>query len=195
MVAAVHYFATAEDHVELLDYIGEPHDVSLHPWPVVASPLVALARDEPLAMAQVMVVHHGFGPPSVVRPGHAAMNEPTKAGVFNRMNWDRLRPSAREGLVDSNSSPVLFWTPGVVTDSGLRVSSMGSQADAMSAISGDYERWVNRVMGWIRRKGTKVWGEERSDVRPDLDVQLAFVNAVYALPDAMSALHRGAHGR
>ena len=62
-----------------------------------------------------MVVHRGFGQPSVIRPGDAAMDEPTKAGVFNRVNWDRLRPTAREGLVDSNVSPVLLWTPGETT--------------------------------------------------------------------------------
>jgi hypothetical protein len=82
-----------------------------------------------------------------------------------------------------------------VTDSDIRVSKIGSQADAMGAISADYERWANRVMGWIRRKGTKVWGLERSAVRADLDLQLPFVNTVYALPDALSALERRALGR
>ena len=123
------------------------------------------------------------------------MAEPTRAGVFNRINWDRLRPNAREGLVDSNASPVLLWTPGAANDSDLRVSSIGSQADAMSAVSSEYERWVNRVMGWIRRKGTKVWGLEPSDLRADLDIQFPFVNAVYALPGALSALERGTPGR
>jgi hypothetical protein len=28
----------------------------------------------------------------------------------------------------------------------------------MSAVSPEYERWVNRIMGWVRRRGTKVWG-------------------------------------
>ena len=142
-----------------------------------------------------MVVRRGFGQPSVIRPGDAAMDEPTKAGVFNRVNWDRLRPTAPEGLVDSNVSPVLLWTPGETTSSSLRVSSIGSQADAMGAISGDYERWVNRVLSWVRRKGTKVWGLERNSIRPDLDIHLPFVNNVYALPGARSALEAGASGR
>jgi hypothetical protein len=38
MVAAVHYFATPDDHAELLDYLGEPVKASLHPWPLVDSP-------------------------------------------------------------------------------------------------------------------------------------------------------------
>lgn len=195
VVAAAHYFATSSDQRELLDYLGEPQHVTLHPWPVVGSPPVELTRDQALARAQVMVVHRGFGQPSVIRPGDAAMDEPTKAGVFNRVNWDRLRPTAREGLVDSNVSPVLLWTPGETTGSSLRVSSIGSQADAKGAISGDYERWVNRVLSWVRRKGTKVWGLERNSIRPDLDVHLPFVNNVYALPGALSALEAGASGR
>lgn len=195
MVAAVYYYATPDDHAKLLDYIDEPVKASLHPWPFVDSPPTLLTRDQALTMPQVMVIHRDFGPPSVIRPGDAAMTEPTRAGLFNRVNWDRSRPAAREGLVDSNASPVLFWEPGPVTDSDIRVSKIGSQADAMGAISADYERWANRVMGWIRRKGTKVWGLERSAVRADLDLQLPFVNTVYALPDALSALERRALGR
>ncbi|TCC58180.1 hypothetical protein E0H73_28070 [Kribbella pittospori] len=95
----------------------------------------------------------------------------------------------------SNSSHVLFWAPGPVTDSNIRVSNIGSQADAMGTISADYERWANRVMAWIRRKGTKVWGLEQSAVRPDLDLQLSFVNTIYTLPDALSALKQGTPGR
>jgi hypothetical protein len=142
-----------------------------------------------------MITHRDLGLPVVTRPGDRTMNEPTKAGVLNRLNWNRLRPGAAQGLVDSNASPVLFWMPGEVMDSGLHVSGIGSQADTMRAISTDYERWVNRVMGWIRRTGTKVWGEQRNDVRLDLDIQLDFVNTVYALPGALASMETGTPAR
>ena len=80
-------------------------------------------------------------------------------------------------------------------DSALSTSTIGSQADAMHAVSTEYERWVKGVIGWVRRRGTKVWGLERHEVRADLDVQLSFVNNVYALPGALSALEGGASGR
>jgi hypothetical protein len=195
VVAAVYYFASLNDQSDLLDYLGEPDQVVLHPWPVVDSQPVVLARGDALAAAQVMIARHDFGPPTVIRPGDAAMNEPTKSGVFNQLNWGRLRPGARQGLGDSNASPVLFWTPGAATGSEIGVSTIGSQADAMSAISNDYERWVNRVVGWIRRKGTTVWGMQRGDVRPDLDIQLDFINTVYALPGALAAFENGVRGR
>ena len=76
----------------------------------------------------------------------------------------------------------------------IGVSQIGSQADAMAAISADYGHWVNRTTAWIRRKGTKVWGLEQGTVRPDLNIQLGFINSVYALPGALRALEQGAVG-
>lgn len=195
MVAAVRYFGAPEDHAALLDYLGEPAEASLHPWPVVRSPLEHLSRAEALAREHVIVTHAMFGPAVAIRPGDRAMREPTKAGFLNRLNWSRSRPLSGEGLLDSNVSPVLFWRPGRGADDALHVSEIGSQADAMSVIGDDYEKWVKRVLGWVRRKGTKVWGEERGQTRPDLDIELSFVSAVYALPTALAALERGTPGR
>ena len=195
MVTAAFYFATLEDQATLLDYLGEPDKVTLHPWPVVRSPLDVLSREEAFAAPQVMVVSRDLGPPVPIRPGDGAMDQPTKAGVFNRLNWDRLHPAPDEALADSNASPVLFWEPAEIGNEVIGVSLLGSQADAMAAISADYERWVNRTTGWIRRKGAKVWGLEQGKVRPDLDVRLGFVNNVYALPGALRALEQGSAGR
>jgi hypothetical protein len=195
MVTAAFYFATPEDQATLLDYLGESDRVTLHPWPVVRSPVDVLSRREALAGAQMMVVNRELGLPVSVRLGDRAMDEPTRAGVFNRLNWERLRPDLDEALVDSNASPVLFWEPAKLANKVIGGSKLGSQADAMAAISDEYERWVNQAIGWIRRKGTKVWGLQRGAVRPDLDIQLGFVNSVYALPGALRALEQGTVGR
>jgi hypothetical protein len=93
--------------------------------------------------------------------------------------------------VDSNVSPVLLWTPSTHDPTALGSGSIGSQADSMSAVSKDYERWANRVMSWVRRKGTKVWGLETHDIRPDLDLRRTDATTVFALPGALSALERG----
>ena len=105
MVAAVYYYATAVDHAALLDYLGEPNKVILHPWPVIDSPARVLTRTEALAAEQVMIVHHELGQPSLIRQGHPALAEPTKAGVFNQLNWERLRPTGGQGLVDHLLAP------------------------------------------------------------------------------------------
>lgn len=191
----MHYFASVSDQAELLDYLGEPEVVTLHPWPIVDSPLAVLTRKEALSRSQVMIVRGDLGPPTVLHPGDQAMGASTRAGVFNRLNWEHLRPTLGQGLVDSNASPVIFWEPGTEGDSAVHASAIGSQADSMSAISGDYERWVKRITGWVRRKGTRVWGLDQSNVRPDLDIRLRHVSNVYALPDALAALEGGAAGR
>jgi hypothetical protein len=142
-----------------------------------------------------MVVNRDLGPPVPIRPGDGAMDQPTKAGVFNKLNWDRLHPAHDEALADSNASPVLLWIPAEIGSEVIGVSELGSQADALATISADYERWVNRTTGWIRRRGMKVWGLEQGKVRPDLDIRLGFLNNVYALPGALRALEQGSAGR
>ncbi len=61
MVTAAFYFATLEDQATLLNYLGEPDNVTLHPWPVVRNPLDALSRGDALATPQVMVVNRDLG--------------------------------------------------------------------------------------------------------------------------------------
>ena len=113
--------------------------------------------------------------------------------MFNRLTWERLKPT--EGLVDSNASPVLLWTPATQGPDGLGSGTIGSQADSMSAVSKDYERWVNRTMNWVRRKGTRVWGLESQHQRADLDLRRTDVTTVYALPDALRTLEGGTPAR
>jgi hypothetical protein len=158
VVAAVHFYATSTDQLRLLDYLGEPDEVTLQPWPLVQSPAVTLTRPDALSCSQVMVVSRALGHPTVIRAGDAAMADQSRSRLFNRINWERLKPRSGEGLVDSNASPVLLWPPATDSDGVLVSGGIGSQADSMSAVSRDYERWVNRVMDWIRRRGAKVWG-------------------------------------
>ncbi|GAA1475648.1 hypothetical protein GCM10009623_00940 [Nocardioides aestuarii] len=194
MVSAVHFYATANDHEQLLDYLGEPAEVTLHPWPVVASPPIVLSREEALSGGNVMVVRRALGLPVLVRDGDAAMSSTSKAGLFNRLNWERLKPQPTEALVDSNASPVLLWAPATHTGSALTSGHIGSQADSLSAVSSEYERWAKAAMNWVRRRGTKVWGLEAQAVRPDLDVRRPDVTTVFALPDALAVLEGGGTG-
>ena len=194
MVAAVHFYATATDQAHLLDSLEEPIEATLRPWPVVASPPLALTREQALSSGQVMVVSRALGPPVALRAGDLALADRSKAGVFNRLNWERLKPRPTEGLVDSNASPVLLWTPATQGPDGLGSGTIGSQADSMSAVSEDYRRWVDRVMGWVRRTGTQVWGLEPERQRSDLDLRRMDVTTVYALPDALRSLEGGTPG-
>ena len=194
VVAAVHFYGTTTDQLKLLDYLGEPGQVKLGPWPVVESSARPLTRQDALARPHVLVVNHALGQPSLVRPGDDAMSEPSRSGLFNRLNWGRLKPEPADALVDSNTSPVLLWAPAMQNDENLRSGHIGSQADSMKAVSIEYERWVSRVMDWVRRRGTKVWGPETKGIRPDLNIRRSDVTTVFALPDALAVLEAGAVG-
>lgn len=195
MVTAVHYFATLEDQMMLFDYLGEPAKVTLHPWPLIKTPLTALSREEALEQSRVMVVNHQLGLPVPVRPGDAAMQGGSVNAVFNRLNWEKFAPAEDEALMDANASPTILWSPARLNAEAIFPSSLGSQADSMAKISQDYERWVNRSMSWIRRNGTRVWGLEGIQTRPDLDIDLSFISTVFALPGALQAMESGTPGR
>jgi hypothetical protein len=179
----------------LLDYLGEPAKATLHPWPLFKMPLTVWSREDALEQSRVMVVSHQLGLPVPVRPGDAAMQGGSVTSVFDRLNWERLAPAEDEALVDANASPTISWSPARLDADVLLPSSLGSQADSMSQISKDYERWVNRSMSWIRRNGTRVWGLEGHQTRPDLDIDLSFISTVFALPRALHALESGTPGR
>ncbi|MGX5714951.1 hypothetical protein [Arthrobacter sp. MAHUQ-56] len=195
MVTAVHYFATLEDQMMLLDYLGEPAKVTLHPWPLITTPLTVLNREEALEQSCVLVVNHQLGLPIPVRPSDAAMQGGSVSAVFNRLNWEALAPAEDEALMDANASPAILWSPARLHAEAILPSSLGSQADSMAQISKDYERWVNRSMSWVRRKGTQVWGLEGRQTRPDLNIDLSFISTVFALPGALQALESGTPGR
>jgi hypothetical protein len=107
MVAAVDFFATREDEKALLNYLGEPGAVTLHPWPICPLRLPALDRRTLESHAVVMVASSALGAPRLVNADDASMRGGSRAAVFNRINWERLEPAPDEGLVDSNASPVL----------------------------------------------------------------------------------------
>jgi hypothetical protein len=195
MVTAVHYFATLEDQMTLLDYLGEPAKVTLHPWPLTNTPLTALSREDALEQTRVMMVSRQLGLPVPVRPGDAAMQGGSVSSVFNRLNWETFAPAEDEALMDANASPTILWSPARLHAEAILPSSLGSQADSMAQISKDYERWVNRSMSWIRRNGTPVWGLEGRQTRPDLDIDLSFISTVFALSGALQALESGTPGR
>ncbi len=49
VVAGVEFYAITTDQEHLLDHLGEPHEVTLRPWPVVTSPAINLSREVALA--------------------------------------------------------------------------------------------------------------------------------------------------
>lgn len=196
MVSAVHYYADSSDTTALLDYMGVGWASDLYPWwQYSASVEGTLDRDQVLNARQIAVVSRAMGHPVLIRDSSdAALRDPGRSGLFNRLNLERRRDMT-QALIDPNRSPVLFWEPALVAENELRPGSLGSQADSMRVVSEDYERWANRVMGWIRRKGTAVWGLRRGETYPGLTIRNATVTTIHALPGALKLLQSGIAGR
>lgn len=196
MVAAVQFFALPADEDALLDYVGYPSTCWAFPWgPINTTAAQGLSRSEMAATDRIGLLNTDLGDIVSIRPGDGAFDDSKKSGLFNRINWSAFRPSSDEALVDWNRTPALFWTRGTSAGDLVTVSNVGSQADAMAAISSEYERWVKRCMGWVRRKGTPVWKWQLNGGVSDFDVELKFANTAYALPSALELLSSGGRGR
>lgn len=197
MVAGVHFFATASDEETLLDYLGEPNDVRLFPWaPMALDSPTFVSRDQRRGNAKLGVLNPALGAVELIRPPHRGFDTNIKAGIFNRINWSRAQPGETHGIVDWNRTPGLFWERGASSENVLTLSSLGSQADSMAAISEDYRKWVNRSMSWIRRVGVKAWDwpSDGGGTSP-FDVSLPIANTVWALPGAVALFEAGGSGR
>ncbi len=194
MVAAVHFYATESDQDALLDYLGEPDAVSLHDWPVFDLTR-RLTRAEALQATHVMIADPTYGQPIGIAAGEAGPNPSARATVFDLLNRERLDLADDDLLVDTNASPVLLWRPATQDGATLLRGHIGSQADSMGAVSADYERWAKRVMGWVRRRGTRVWGLDRGAAYPGLDVSVSDLTTCYALPHAHALLIGDGRGR
>lgn len=194
MVAAIQFYASSEDVTALLDHLGEGRTTTIWPWPVVQLEPVSLSREEASTERAVVILSGELGPPAVIHRDDPVLDTGSVTAVLTRLNFRELHPADGLGLIHPDRSPVLFWQPGDARPNELTTHSIGSQAKAMRAVSPDYERWVTQTMSWIRRHGTKVWGLEMADVRPDLDIRVPTVSAIYALPGALRLLEDGATG-
>jgi len=196
MVASVHFFATADDEDLLLSHLEKDGELSFVPFgPVANSRPIVRDRRAIGGMRKLGVLHARYGPPQLIRPRDAAFDVNRKSGVFNRINWGAWKPGPEESIVDWNTTPALFWQRGVLANGVLTPSDIGSQADSMRAVSVEYERWVNRVMAWVRRRGVKGWDRGRVGPGLEFDIELPFLNAVYLLPGALRHFESGGAGR
>ena len=204
MVAAVHFFATDEDEKSLLDYVLASDSVRLFPWATMdINDPTLLDRKEQLptqseGQQRYGIVDHSLGSicfhsdrPTWIEGVQA------RTYVFDRTNWDNASPADGHGIVDWNRTPALFWERGTVTANGaLGVCNIGSQADAMDDISADYRKWVNRVMNWVKHKGTKVaQNAELTSESQGLSLKIEIMNSVFALPYAMEFFRGGGSNR
>lgn len=203
MVAAVNFFATQTDERHLLEKILAPGDTRLFPWcPMdIDAPLFVNREDlhkQTASQQRYGIIDYRLGIISFIgeRPTTCEPNR-VKSYVFDQINWDSMAPGPGKGIVNWDRTPALFWDRGTVSQDGsLRVGNIGSQASSMDDISPEYRKWVNRVMGWVRRKSVKV--AQEGELTPDasaFDIRVSTLNVFYAMPAAMEFFRGGGKGR
>ena len=204
MVAAVHFFATERDEGALFEYLRRDADVYLFPWQ--AMPIDEPTFVDPGTLPKLTRTATYFGILNVRLGPVRFLNEKPKrlsrggaqSFVFNVMAWEAMQPPAGEGIVDWEATPALFWQRCTRDgESCLGNGNIGSQAEAMHGISEEYQRWVTRVMAWVRRTGEKV--TDKGTLTPearDLNIRTnCSLNARFALPDAMDFFRAGGAGK
>lgn len=199
MVAAVHFFATDEDEQSLLDYVMASESVRLFPWVTmpITDPVLLDRKQLPVQSRDQQrygIIDFSLGSICFHRSRPSEIEQArARTYVLDQMNWDSAPPAEGQGMVDWNRTPALFWERGTIdSNGGLSVGTIGSQADAMDAVSNDYRKWVNRVMNWVRRRGTKV--AENAELTPEaqgLNLQVGFMNSLFALPSALAFFRAG----
>lgn len=175
-----------------MDYLEERNECSMFRWWSGAEDGY-IDRTEIADCRSIGVLASDMGDARWLAPEDPAFSLSGRSSLFYRINWDR-EPGRK--LLDVESTPALYWERGSTSSPVLTPSQIGSQAESLKRVSDEYRRWVNRVMSWVRRNGVAVWDcSDPSKPIPHGDVNLPFVNTVYALPGANRAIKDGALGR
>jgi hypothetical protein len=203
MVAAVHFFATENDEQLLLDYVFASSECRLFPWIKMNADSPVFLDRRALPPQSEAVQRFGILNPTLGEI-HFVMHRPTegrpdrfKSTVINQLNWEKWAPAPGEGIVDWDQTPALFWERCKYTAAGtLILGNIGTQATAMEDMSPEYRLWVNRVMAWVRRNGSKVAQAGKLTSAADgLDLKVTIWSSLFALPDAMRHFESGSAGR
>lgn len=135
-----------------------------------------------------------FGPlrwhrdrPNVEGPTHRSL----VMRLFAREDWDRSGSAKGDRLLDQDLSPGLCYKRPEMLEGRQGPCTLIAPPSSLERVGADYARWVNRCIGWIRRRGKIVhdW-RARSMVIPNPHHLL---NTVYAFPSARELLEGGEH--
>ena len=113
------------------------------------------------------------------------------ASLLARERWDQSSMSHGEGLIDFERSPALVYRRGQRKSGRIRASRLTACPSRLSGVSVEYEKWVKRALGWVRRKGEIVHDyRTQSRVIPNPDHLLT---TTYAWPEAKAVIDSGNH--
>ena len=111
--------------------------------------------------------------------------------LFARDDWDKSGLSEGDRLLDQDLSPGICYKRPECMDGRIGPSTLIAPPSNLERVGNGYAKWVNRCIGWIRRRG-KIVHDWRS---PSITIPnpQGFLNTVYAFPDALRELESGEH--
>ncbi|XAM00481.1 hypothetical protein OT109_03635 [Phycisphaeraceae bacterium D3-23] len=113
------------------------------------------------------------------------------ASLIARDRWDHSDIISNQGLIDFERSPALVYIRGQRSSRTIRASQLVAYPSRLASVSIDFERWVKRVLGWVRRKGEIVHDYRTPSCSiPNPDHLLT---TTYALPEAKILIDSGNH--
>lgn len=111
--------------------------------------------------------------------------------LFAREDWDRSGAVAGDRLLDQDLSPGICYKRPEIWEGRMGPCTLIAPPSSLERVGAEYAKWVNRCIGWVRRRGKIVhdW-RSRSIAIPN---PAHTVNTVYAFPSALKLLEREEH--
>jgi hypothetical protein len=111
--------------------------------------------------------------------------------LFAREDWDHSGTVAGDRLLDQDLSPGTCYKRPEMWEGKIGPCTLIAPPSSIERAGVEYAKWVNRCLGWIRRRGKIVhdW-RSPSTVIPNPHHLL---NTVYAFPSAMKVLKTSEH--
>lgn len=103
--------------------------------------------------------------------------------LFSRQEWDNRKLTQNDKMLDSDLSPILFFNRGKTLEGRNYPHTIIFPPSSLRRVGLDYERWANRSLGCIRRKGKIIhdWRNQSKTIyNPD-----SCLNTIFAFPDIL----------
>lgn len=198
MTAQVEFFCSPDEERDVLRYLtktGDTHvfdvrDQQMTPWDSFSADELP-GWPDPLHIylfqpAQGTLIWH-TSPPSVTGLTHRSF----VMNLFAREEWDERRLGGDDKMFDTDLSPILCYRRGAFCDGKMGPNLVLAPPSNLQRIGSEYERWVNRSLAWIRRRGTIVHDyRKQSTTIPNPH---SIVNTIYAFPDVLQNIESNDH--
>jgi hypothetical protein len=198
MTAQIQYFCESDDEQAILDRLTVSTTIAvfqLDGQRITEIPEFAVEKISPWPQFICLYLWaKDLGPlrwhesrPKVEGPTHRSL----VVRLFAREDWDRSGAVTDKRLLDQDSSPGLCYKRPEMLDGKMGPCTLVAPPSNLERVGVEYAKWVNRCVGWIRRRGKIVhdWRSPSTGIPNPRQI----LNTVYAFPSAMKLLEGGEH--